>query len=424
MGRRDLRRWLRGGCLRRRDARRAEHHRHVAAVLLGPLLDDRELVEVLREAVEDHLTALGVGHLTPAEHDRHLDLVARLEEALDVALLGVVVMLGDLRPELDLPDVDLLLVLAGGFRLLGLLVLVLRVVQDPDHGRLRLGRDLHEVEVLLLCPPQGVLGAHDPHLLAGLVDETDLGNADAFVDAGGIALRRLPVEPSRDRHLAGVGARRQERGAVWERVFNVRKYRRGSTAVHDVAPIARRAAILTGAAVDSIGRGRIVPRPHGVRAGPAEDHVASFQADQPVVARAARTSALKAGAVTPNTPAAARDTEVKWRRITRRGTDAHGYPLTRRASNAPLPGKARPDRLRGAGAPPPCRSPPRGRRPRACRGSCATPRRGSCGRSTRCARRPRPGNRSAPPAPHPRTLCGGRPRAARSPGPAPARPGT
>src|ERR1041384_8501733 len=66
---------------------RRQHHRHVAAVLLGPLLDHREVAEVLREAVEDHLPTLGMGHLTPAEHDRHLDLVAALEEALDMALL-------------------------------------------------------------------------------------------------------------------------------------------------------------------------------------------------------------------------------------------------------------------------------------------------------------------------------------------------
>src|SRR4051794_3330309 len=212
--------------LDRGDPCRAEHHRHVAAVLLGPLLDDREIVEVLREAVEDHLAALGVGHLAPAEHDRHLDLVARLQEALDVALLGVVVMLSDLRPELDLPDVDLLLVLAGRLGLLRLLVLVLRVVEDPDHRRLGVGGDLHEVEIPLLRSAQGIWGAHDAHLLAVLIDETDLWNADALVDAGGIALRRLPVEPSRDRHLAGVCARRQERGAVSERLINAAKYRR------------------------------------------------------------------------------------------------------------------------------------------------------------------------------------------------------
>jgi hypothetical protein len=189
-----------GGLVARRRLLRREHHRHVAAVLLGALLDDREISEVLGEAVEDHLAALGVGHLAPAEHDRHLDLVAPLEEALDVALLGVVVVLGDLRPELDLADVDLLLVLAGGLLFLVLLVLVLRVVQDPGHRRLGVGRHLDEVEVAVLCHPQGVGGAHDPHLLAVLVDEPDLGDADALVDPGGVALRRLPVETSGDRH--------------------------------------------------------------------------------------------------------------------------------------------------------------------------------------------------------------------------------
>src|SRR5689334_3644958 len=178
----------------------SQHHRHVAAVLLGPLLDDGELLELLREAVEDHLPALRMGHLAPAEHDRHLDLVARLEEALDVALLGVVVVLRDLRPELDLPDGDLLLVLARGLLLLRLLVLVLRVVEDAADGRLGVGRHLDEVEVALLRVAERVCRAHDPDLLAGVVDEPDLGHPDAFVDPGGVTLRRLPVESTRDRH--------------------------------------------------------------------------------------------------------------------------------------------------------------------------------------------------------------------------------
>ena len=41
---------------------------------------------------EQHRAALGMGHLATAEHDRHLDLVLVLEEALDMALLGVVVV--------------------------------------------------------------------------------------------------------------------------------------------------------------------------------------------------------------------------------------------------------------------------------------------------------------------------------------------
>src|SRR4051795_7968029 len=167
----------------------SQHHRHVAAVLLGPLLDDGELLELLREAVEDHLPALRMGHLAPAEHDRHLDLVARLQEALDMALLGVVVVLGDLRPELDLPDRDLLLVLARGLLALGLLVLVLRVVQHPAHGRLGVGRDLDEVEIPLLGVAERLGRLQDAHLLAVWSDETDLWHADALVDTGRVALR-------------------------------------------------------------------------------------------------------------------------------------------------------------------------------------------------------------------------------------------
>src|SRR3954447_7691634 len=97
-------------------------------------------------------------------------------------------------------------------------------------GGLASAANLAEVKILLLCPPQGVLRAHDAHLLTGVVDETNLGNADALVDAGGISLRRLPVKPTRDRHLARVCAQRQERGAVWERVINATKYRRVFTA--------------------------------------------------------------------------------------------------------------------------------------------------------------------------------------------------
>jgi len=112
-----------------------EHHRHVAPLLQGTLLDDTQLGELLSEAIENHGAPLGVGHLAPTEHDRDLDLVLVTQEAFDVTLLGVVVVLGDLGPELDLADDDLLLVLACLLELLRLLVLVLGVVQHSADGR-------------------------------------------------------------------------------------------------------------------------------------------------------------------------------------------------------------------------------------------------------------------------------------------------
>src|SRR3954470_9977274 len=180
--------------------RRAEHHRHVAPVEVGALLDDRQVLELLREALEQLLAALGVRDLAPAEHDRDLDLVLALQEARDMALLRVVVVLRDLRAELDLADRDLLLVLARGLLLLGLLVLVLRVVEDARDGRPRLGSDLHEIEVALLRVPQRFVGAHDTDLLAVLADDPDLGNADALVDPRLVPLGRAPVEPTGNRH--------------------------------------------------------------------------------------------------------------------------------------------------------------------------------------------------------------------------------
>ena len=117
-----------------------------------------------------------------------------------MTLLGVVVVLGDLRAELDLADGDLLLVPAGGLLLLGLLVLVLGVVEHPAHGRARVGRDLDQVEVALLGVAQRLGGLDDPDLLAVLADQADLGHANPIVDPSLVPLWRAPVELSRDRH--------------------------------------------------------------------------------------------------------------------------------------------------------------------------------------------------------------------------------
>jgi nucleoside-diphosphate-sugar epimerase len=180
--------------------RRAEHHGHVAAVEVGTLLDLGEVLELLGEALEDHLPALGVRDLATTEHDRDLDLVAALEEALDVALLRLVVADGDLRTELDLADRYLLLVLARRLLLLGLLVLVLRVVQDSGHGRTGLRRDLDEVEIPLLRVAQSLIGAHDTDLLSVFPDHSHFRHADALVDPGRVPLGRAPVKSSGDRH--------------------------------------------------------------------------------------------------------------------------------------------------------------------------------------------------------------------------------
>src|SRR5438067_569972 len=178
-----------------RILRRPEQHHHVPSVEERRRLDLPDLLDVLRQPHQEVAAALWVRGLAPAEHDRDLDLRALVEEALDVALLGVVVVNADLRPELDLLDVDRDLVLARELRLLLLLVAVLPVVHHPRHRRVRLGRHLDEVEVLVLGVPDRLRRGLDPELRSVLVDEADPGRANLTVDPRMLNDRALLVEP-------------------------------------------------------------------------------------------------------------------------------------------------------------------------------------------------------------------------------------
>jgi len=91
---------------------RPDNHDHVPAVLLRSGLDEAELGDITRKPLQELEPELGPGLLTSPEHDRYLDLVALLEEPLDMALLGAVIVRVDLGPQLDLLDHSLGLVLA------------------------------------------------------------------------------------------------------------------------------------------------------------------------------------------------------------------------------------------------------------------------------------------------------------------------
>ena len=90
--------------------------------------------------------------------------------------------------------------LARLLELLGLLVLVLGVVEHAADGRARVGGHLDQIEVALLGEAQGVGRLEHPHLVALVVDQPDLGHADALVDPRLVPLRRAPVESAGNRH--------------------------------------------------------------------------------------------------------------------------------------------------------------------------------------------------------------------------------
>ena len=161
---------------------RADHHDHIPAVLLRLGLDKAELLDIASKPLQELVAKLRPGLLASAEHDRHLDFVALPEEPLDVTLLGPVVVRVDLRPDLDLLDDRLRLVLARFPGLEGRLVLELAEVHELADRRPCRRRHLDEVEVRLLCQPERVRDRHDPDLLAGRAYEPNFRYPDTVVD--------------------------------------------------------------------------------------------------------------------------------------------------------------------------------------------------------------------------------------------------
>src|SRR5579859_530133 len=124
--------WLRLlGC---RLGGRGEDQEEVAALHDRRPLDDGDVLGLFRHPIEDASPDLLVDHLTAPEHDRHLDLLALLQELLDALEFGLEIVLGHLRPELHLLQLDDVLAPALVLLLLDRLELVLAVVDQAADG--------------------------------------------------------------------------------------------------------------------------------------------------------------------------------------------------------------------------------------------------------------------------------------------------
>src|SRR5262249_33010517 len=166
-----------------RVLRRRKHHHHVPPVEHRLRFDLSDLLDILRQPHEQVPPALRMTRLSAPEHDRDLDLGALVEEARDMAFLRVVVVNPDLRPELDLLDVYLRLVLARELRLLPLPVAVLPPFHDLGDRRIRLRGHLAQVEVLRVRVLERLARGLDAELLAVLPDQPHLRRPDRVVDA-------------------------------------------------------------------------------------------------------------------------------------------------------------------------------------------------------------------------------------------------
>ena len=155
---------------------------HVAAFHLGLLLNDRNILQIIRETLEDGKTNFGVSHLTTTEHDGDLHLATIFEEAHNMLLLGGVVANIDFGTELHFLDFDAALILAGLLGFDGLLVFELAIIHNAADRRLGIGGDFHLIKDGGISDALS-FGLHiDAHLLSIIANQAAFACRDLLIN--------------------------------------------------------------------------------------------------------------------------------------------------------------------------------------------------------------------------------------------------
>ena len=129
-----------------------------------------------------------VRHLAPAMENHGANFVAFTEEANNLILANLVIVLGGGRPKFYFFKLRATAALALLMRLLILLVQKLAVVGDLANWRIRRRRDFHQVESAFARQANGLVRLHHPKLGAFLINHPDFARPDPLIDAGAVAL--------------------------------------------------------------------------------------------------------------------------------------------------------------------------------------------------------------------------------------------
>lgn len=122
-------------------------------------------------------------HFPASEEDRGLHLIAVVEKAQDVVLLGLIIVLIYVDAELHLFDRDDLLVLLGGTFLLFFFVEILAVVLNFADWRIGIGRDLDQIKTSFTGYFERFEGWYHAELVSFVVNDADFAGANALIGA-------------------------------------------------------------------------------------------------------------------------------------------------------------------------------------------------------------------------------------------------
>ena len=149
----------------------------------GMEFHDGTLADILNQPVDDLVPKLAMGHLAAAEAQRRLDLVAVVQKADGLVLLGLVVVLVHCDGELDFLDDDDLLLFARRPLALVFFVEEFAVILNAANRWDGVGRNLHQIQTALAGDLEGFKRWKNAELFAIFVNYANFTRAYPIVDA-------------------------------------------------------------------------------------------------------------------------------------------------------------------------------------------------------------------------------------------------
>ena len=140
------------------------YHGHESALKIRCLIDGSRFLDSLAEALKDLLTDLLMAHLTSAEAQYDLDLIALAEETQRVLDLCFEIMCVDTAGKLYLLDFDNVLLFLCFLLSLFLLIAIAAVVGDTTNGRLCIGGNEDQVKTLIIRGAKSIVRRHNTDL--------------------------------------------------------------------------------------------------------------------------------------------------------------------------------------------------------------------------------------------------------------------
>ena len=117
-----------------------------------------------------------IGHFATAKTDSHFDLIATFQETYNIPDFDIKIMDIGPGPHLNLFNLDYGLLLLGLLGSFTLLVLKFSVIHHLADWRTGMRGNLNQIKTPLFSVDQCFMRIDNPDLLAGITDESDLGN--------------------------------------------------------------------------------------------------------------------------------------------------------------------------------------------------------------------------------------------------------